>query len=284
VIEQVIYLGMGSGGSFGASAVVYGLIAIALVWAPKNEVEFFYWFWMRVGTFSITVRTTAILYIAFEFVGGIVIASEGFRLSSAVLHLLGAAIGAVIGVVMVKRNLVDCEGWDLFSLRRRRPGALPVTGVEFVDREANGEGGPPIADQRREALGLIRDYLKEPDPVMALTVYRNTVKETGPWRLPEPFVRTMIAGLNKAGHLKDAEPLLRQYITRFPEKNGVMKVLLGKVLIEHKEQPLTGLEVLESVPPETLKPPQRSMRAGLMRKAAAMRENGVLEMPDEEEA
>ena len=40
-------------------------------------------------------------------------------------------------------------------------------------------------------------------------------------------MKAMIEGLNKSGNLKEAEPLLRQYVTRFPEKNRVMKVQLG---------------------------------------------------------
>ena len=31
-------------------------------------------------------------------------------------HLSGAFWGTVVGLVMLKAGLVDCEGWDVFSL------------------------------------------------------------------------------------------------------------------------------------------------------------------------
>jgi L-lactate permease len=36
-------------------------------------------------------------------------------MGSALLHLQGAAVGLVLGTVMLKMNWVDCEGWDFFS-------------------------------------------------------------------------------------------------------------------------------------------------------------------------
>src|SRR5262249_62089927 len=38
-LEQAATLGMDEGSSFGASAVIYGLMAMALVWAPRNELN-----------------------------------------------------------------------------------------------------------------------------------------------------------------------------------------------------------------------------------------------------
>ena len=57
-LEQVLMLGSEQVGSLGASSILYGLIGMSLIWAPKNEVSFFWWLFFRGGTFSVTVQTT----------------------------------------------------------------------------------------------------------------------------------------------------------------------------------------------------------------------------------
>jgi hypothetical protein len=44
----------------------------------------------------------------------------GFSMGSALLHLIGAAAGLPLGVLMLRRGWVDCEGWDWFSRRAHR--------------------------------------------------------------------------------------------------------------------------------------------------------------------
>jgi membrane associated rhomboid family serine protease len=116
-LEQVLALGMEKTASFGASAVIYGLMTMALVWAPRNDLNCI-WLYGS-GSFDIPILVFALLYIALEVV---MVALTRFALSSALLHLSGAALGFVLGSVMVKRDLVDCEGWDLFAVMQGRHG------------------------------------------------------------------------------------------------------------------------------------------------------------------
>jgi hypothetical protein len=59
----------------------------------------------------------------------------GFRPSSALLHLLGLGAGLPVGIVMLRRGWVDCEGWDWFSRRARRPPQVGSAG-----RKVAGDG------------------------------------------------------------------------------------------------------------------------------------------------
>lgn len=56
--------------SLGASSAIYGIMAIALVWAPKNEVNCFYWlgFWFM-GTVDIAIVMFVLLYLGFDILG-----------------------------------------------------------------------------------------------------------------------------------------------------------------------------------------------------------------------
>ena len=116
LIEQVLMLGA-EGASFGASGIVFGLLAIALVWAPENEVDclLILGFWIR--TLELRVITIAVLYGVFQ---AIEIGLSGLHVSSGLLHLLGAATGLPVAIVMLRRDWVDCEGWDWFSRRKER--------------------------------------------------------------------------------------------------------------------------------------------------------------------
>jgi len=116
--EQAVMLGMEEGLSYGASAIVFGLLGIAMIWAPKNHVDVFYWYyWM--GTFTLTIQTTAYVFLGLEVFYQLLSSSAGIHVTSMLLHLMGAAVGVPLGIFLLKRGYVDCEGWDWFSMRSR---------------------------------------------------------------------------------------------------------------------------------------------------------------------
>ena len=103
----------GQGGALGASGVIYALLAISMIWAPQNDIHFFYaWGLWFVGTIEIPIIVVGCFYIAVEFVNSTLV---GWRMSTPVLHLLGATVGIPFAVFMLQAKLVDCEGWDLFT-------------------------------------------------------------------------------------------------------------------------------------------------------------------------
>ncbi|MGB0597574.1 MAG: rhomboid family intramembrane serine protease [Rubripirellula sp.] len=115
------------GQAVGASGVIFALIVIAMIWAPKNEIQVFYWlFFFFVGTFEVSVLTMGWFFLAWEvltvfFVTGLF----GLQMSSAVLHLLGASVGVPFAVYMLQTKRVDCEGYDLFTQMGWSTGIRP---------------------------------------------------------------------------------------------------------------------------------------------------------------
>src|SRR5207244_1955365 len=114
--EQMLTLGASAGVSYGASAIVYGLVAVSLVWAPRNDLTcwVFFWYFMRFyfNDHQIPILWYATFYIAIE---AITVPLSGFAVTSSLLHLLGAAWGFALAVLILKANWVDCENWDLFA-------------------------------------------------------------------------------------------------------------------------------------------------------------------------
>ncbi len=133
-------------GSAGASSVIYGLLAISLVWAPRNEVTCVTIIFFRmVYIFENSIVAFAGFYFGSQMLmAGLV----DFAMSSAVIHLLGAATGFGVGVLMLKMNWVDCENWDLFAVMAGTHGGL--TELEpYRYREATWLKSAQRADRRR---------------------------------------------------------------------------------------------------------------------------------------
>ncbi len=101
-------------GAGGASLVIYGLMAIVLVWAPRNELHCLY-IGMRSGTFEIEYLWFCGFYIIVEILSA-VFSSTGFEVTSEVGHAVGAITGFGMGTLFVKADWVDCEKWDLYSI------------------------------------------------------------------------------------------------------------------------------------------------------------------------
>ncbi|SMP69662.1 Membrane associated serine protease, rhomboid family [Neorhodopirellula lusitana] len=103
----------GRGGALGASGVIFALLAVALIWAPANDIHFFYaWSYFFCGTIEIPICVVAFFYFAIEFLQ---VTWTGISMSTPMLHLLGMSVGIPFAIFMLKHDLVDCEGWDLFS-------------------------------------------------------------------------------------------------------------------------------------------------------------------------
>lgn len=117
-IEQTLFCFWGSGASLGASAAIYGILGIALVWAPQNEFEVAWLFVRFGGSFSIPILMFAFIRFAFDFIG---VAFTGFFGSDAI-QLIGLALGIAAGFVWLRRDWVDCEGWDLISVWQGKEG------------------------------------------------------------------------------------------------------------------------------------------------------------------
>ena len=135
-IEQLLMCMYGVGGSLGASAAIFGILGVAIVWAPRNEFEIFYAFGFRMGTAEIPILMYGFLQFALEVFN---VVMGQFGISAGVLHLMGFALGIAVGFVWLVRGWVDCEGWDLVTVMKGHEGRdfererLEKEAAELVD-------------------------------------------------------------------------------------------------------------------------------------------------------
>src|SRR5690606_5282028 len=116
LLVQIVFLGRDEVSfALGASGAIYGILLMAVIWAPRNEVQCLVFFRFVGSTFDVPIVMLAAFYLGFDILN-MVLGYIGTQsvLSSGFLHAVVAMLGAGLGVALLKLQLVDCEGWDLF--------------------------------------------------------------------------------------------------------------------------------------------------------------------------
>lgn len=112
LVQIPMFVLSGESGALGASGVIFAVMMIALLWAPENDVECFYWFFLFTGTTEIKIVKLAGFFLTLQV---FYLWMSGFSMSSEMLHMTGAMIGAPVGLIFLRHEWVDCEDWDLIS-------------------------------------------------------------------------------------------------------------------------------------------------------------------------
>jgi membrane associated rhomboid family serine protease len=257
----------------GASGAISGLTAIALVWAPKNEINCAFVYSIGLVHFFEVPMTLAVgVYIGLDLLVAVL---TNFHLSGSLCHILGAAIGAVIGVALLKTKRVDCEGWDIFSVIAGREGEREAEEASKIQ---------PTGDEARlHAAQLhIRDHLEHGDAVAAIVVYQRVSSQSPSWKLPEATERRLITMLLAAGERVKAKVLLPDFIKRSGDR-GAMRIELADILLHDEDRPSQAIAVLSHIPPTSLDADLERRRNDLQREAAQRKQqSGELELMSEE--
>ncbi len=139
-------------GSLGASAVIFGLLAVCVMWAPSNHFDVYFRWSLFVSASDGGVREWAISTVCAMFVAKEVFMFwlMGMPLSSEMLHLNGFLVGGFCGFALLTQGWVDCEGYDLLSIWGGRPyKAKAVARREQQERADHLDSlrptGPPLA-------------------------------------------------------------------------------------------------------------------------------------------
>lgn len=273
-LQQLIMLGATQGGSLGASGAIVGLIAVAMVWAPENQVGVF--FFLNFKTYDWPIWGFAVLFLLNEAISA---ALDSFRMSTPILHLLGAGCGLPLGILMLKRGWVDCEGWDWFS--RRRKEAIPLDARKAVKKAAAPIGpikrvAPDRTAVREEIAGNIVELLKAGQVDAAWAAYLSESGSAGAWLPRQPVCEILIQSLLKAQRLNEVRPLLSAAVTTWPTAIGP-RLAWAQLLLNDK-RPAQALEALDALPAAGLTPGQIAVRDRTAAKARELCAQGLLEI------
>lgn len=263
---QMMMLWASEGASLGASSIIYGLMAISLLWAPRNDVNCVFvlivFFYVRSFCFDVQVMTLASFLIGLDLFGSL---ATGLAMSTELLHTAGALVGAAVGYWMLKTDRVDCENWDLFSVWA---GKHLMTDKE---RQALAEKDPAYQEEKRQreyemrrgAVNKIRMLVAAGRPQEAYEFYRKKAIVLDNWRLPEADLRTMIAAFHKSGQWAASIPAMVELLRGSPEDSANIRFKLAQILVQKERRPAQAWNVLCKVDPTSLNEKQRQFYTGL---------------------
>ncbi len=272
-MEQTISLFTAEEGySLGASSAIFGLIAMSVVWAPKNELlcVIAYWFFFipRVVNLTVPLLYFGLFYVLWEMLRAYL---DSFALATPMLHLLGVALGFPIAFAMLLTKRVDCEGWDVITVWKGDYGAFAKE--KEVQPLATAEQRQKDDAQKAAFLDKIRNLLSQDQGKLALKLHKKAKSLDG-WRLPEKEHLAIIAALHKQGAAQDSIPLMVEFLAQFPDRSQRVRLKLGQILVRDELRPGQGLQVLSKLPEESLPEKLEHLRQRLIAEAKKLKATG----------
>jgi membrane associated rhomboid family serine protease len=283
----------------GASAAIFGLMAICMLWAPKNDLNCFYLFWagfrIFTGTFEWPIYAFAILQLVIEGLSvGFAAVFFGNPMSSALLHISGGFWGLVVGIVFLKLHWVDCEGWDVFSLMNKKSELKEAwkERVKRLDRSRESEKLPASmrddvdrpdlsADERAAKLyKRVQRSIEAGDLASAETTSVAWLKMT-----PGPPARSHLIEIVKGLHARqgwaESVPAMRAFCKHHSAGAERMRLKLASVLLHEMGRPTEARRQLSQIAVNSLDDRQRALWRQLDEESNRLIEDGVLEVEED---
>jgi len=279
----------GDNGALGASGAIYGLMGIALIWAPFNQMQVFWWLFRWFGTvegsviaitgFLIGLQLT-VQAILFTHASTGALQSQEAIVTTEVLHLVGAFAGLFVGVAMVTLKSVDCEDYDVFSVIRGRHKMSQTEKAEEFAKSAEGQA--LRAKQLEQARDEYRQQVAAGQPLAALATHRRAKHQFPEWAVAEPDYVQLMALLMKL-HLYDQLILaMLEYLKTYTERTAAVRIALAQVLTDHKQRPRQALAVLAKLNGAPLDAAQQKALEAARAKATAAFEQDPYEVAPED--
>ncbi len=273
-------------------------MAIAVVWAPKNElhvvgfivIPFLLLRAVRFFSFDVTIMVFSLFFFGLNLVGFLL--APGMYTPG--LHLIGVAIGFPIGVLYVKKNWVDCEKWDLFAVLSGKYGRfaepdwalgahgnpnsylkeIPVPDGSDEPEAMLGNKSARAKKNRKELTRVNQlidsgDILTAVDELMTLRFQDSDICPNA------ERIRKLATGLLKAHAFDEAEIWLQEFIDRFPEENGWARVRMAQLLLTERQRPSAALNQLKGLLTEGLNEPLQALVKKIAKSAKDQVRDGV---------
>ena len=266
-----------SRGSLGASSVLYGLMVIAMLWAPLSKVRIFFWFWIRVNVFEARLRTIAICYVALDLLYASIWVSAGHGWAmSETLHLLGAAVGLPLGLLFLKAGWVESFEGDWLSLRTRKGRSTPIHRPTASTTDVD-----QIEERKRDSLESFAKPSMPDDPLSAWQIHVDTEAFCGSRPLDKVELRRLTVALTDAGETGRAAPHIRDYSRRYLSGDPTVRLLRARQCIDAPRRPSAALRILGTISPTSGSAEARE-HAELLRAVEALKAQGVLEFDQDD--
>lgn len=280
-VEQILMWGADGGGSLGASSAIYGLMAIAWLWAPRNVMDCLFIMGWIARSVELPIWGVCAIYIGWDALAALL----QQRMGTALLHVLGALAGAPLGYLLLRRGWVDCEGWDLLSLRRpaaARSSTQAALLRQRVPSAPTPKPPPATVDRERvraDALPELRSALADGSAERAMAVHERVTRSTGDWPLAVDDRRRLLDLLVRAKRWDDATRHCEHALTE-PALRTSAILIRAQILIGVEHRPAKALAMLAMLDGTAVGTRQGHLRLELEARARTQIDAGVLEMMD----
>ncbi len=289
-IDARTVLNIAKGRCLGASGVIFSLMAISLVWAPKNEMHIVGFLFFRAVSFDVTIMVFSLWYLA---LGLLALLLSKFEMGSSGLHMVGCVIGLTVGVVFLRMGWVDCEKWDLFSVLSgkygrfaeqdwasgghsptgKTYGELPIpTGIEDSgDGPASVTRAKKTTNAMKQVNALIDsgDVLTAAEELMSMRLHETDICPD------EARMRKLAMGLLQAQAFDDAEIWLQEYLDHYPEDNAWARIRMAQLLLTQLKRPTAALQTLKGLSLEGVNGQLQTLAKKIVRTAKEQILSGV---------
>ncbi|GAB5401942.1 MAG: hypothetical protein Aurels2KO_01730 [Aureliella sp.] len=279
-VTQTLMLFAEDGGALGASGAIFAVLALVVVFAPVNSFDCFLLILFRAFTFEMPILAFGFFYFAwnafFFFVGGATMSSEA-------LHLIGFFLGAPVGLFLVTRGYVDCEGFDIVSHLSNQEGKRSTVGKKHRKARRKAEKSKeqetaPSAEQIQALISSQIDNAIDEGNVPVAVALEKKLASAVPgagWKR-EQLGRAVSLSL-KQKDFAQAEPLLLEHVDRFEQHRFEMQVYLLKIWLKGG-RPRHALRFIQAANGAMMSDEQNAQLAKLARIAKKQIADGVLEV------
>jgi len=261
--------------TLGASAAIFGLVAMACIWAPINQLSIFVMLMFRFFTFEVSVVAFAAFYVGLDLLLCFLLGQGAIGSAT---HLTGAAMGAMLGVVLLKAGVVECEDNDLLSVfsgvhgqEKTRQREATETAAKVVER---------TSDQTLEMRRRFEAYLKIGQPQEALATLQRARHRKIPLETDRKDLLALIAGLQKEKLWAESAPVMAELLERFPDGSQGVRIKLAQVCLVELAKPGKALELIAPLSRAPLTPQLAAARDKLQAVAKRKLGEGELEVDD----
>ena len=291
-IEQFLFA-QHTGMSLGASSAIAGLLAIALIWAPMNELSVFFLFFIRAYVFEVSILVFSGLYLLYQVGMAFLMAKLGVPVSSELLHLLGAGVGAAIGSYLVVTDRVDCEGWDLFSVMKgQHPTSESALSESYKadlrrrekqrakrTREISTGNTPPDFDQPKPTVSTARftQLIRARKPTAAFSELESIRHWMPDWKPTTGELLSLARGL-KSRQEWDKSVYCYQQVLEDRPHFSLGRLELAEILVTQQRRPSAARRMLRECDLNDLSPVQVERVETLKEKIQQLIDDGIIEL------
>ncbi|MEX2185221.1 MAG: rhomboid family intramembrane serine protease [Pirellulales bacterium] len=265
----------------GSTAIVYAVGAMAFVWAPKNDVRCVAWIWIKGYVYDIPIPALLCVFILGDAGLGWLAASPP---ALAFSHAVGFAIGIAAAALLMLLRQVNCQGWDLFSVMCGRTGDVDLEEMRQYQHRPDVQSGLDddyFARRHHAGMEILRTHLANRDATAALELHHRMSAKLKDWQLPEVELAALAQLLNERHSFPASIPLMFEYLRRFPDHSGPMRLELAAILMHEENRPGKAVGVLERIVPGSLPDELIPTRDDLLREAHEKAVDGEIELEDD---